>query len=148
MPRKAAPIHSTNLTLRLKNSFYTIFILIQPETTLYEITQSLLNALRESYPTGLPVDPRVIQPNAPTIPLPQNNNEIRLGIPKDLHNLSQGFAEIHTDSGEEISQDAKSLGIKDGSILAFAFKTQETDVTDELFRVELPDLESLYGENA
>lgn len=79
------------------------------------------------------------------IPLPQNCHEIVLGFPKDQNDLSRGF-----DASSEVkdSQCVKSLGLKDSFIMVFAFLPEGKDVEGDLFKVELPDLDVLYGENA
>lgn len=119
--------------------------MVKPETIISEINGLLLNALRERYPAGLPVNPRDLHSNAPMIPLPQNCHEIVLGFPKDQNDLSRGF-----DASSEVkdSQCVKSLGLKDSFIMVFAFLPEGKDVEGDLFKVELPDLDVLYGENA
>ncbi|RKF62977.1 hypothetical protein OnM2_029048 [Erysiphe neolycopersici] len=143
-------IKSTNLdfTIRLKHTFYTVFLLVKPETIIHEINGLLLNALRERYPAGLPVNPKDSYPDAQMVPLPQDSHEIVLGAPKDQHDLSCGFNELDTSIETEESQSLKSLGLKDGSILVFAFVTKGKDFERDLFKVEFPDLDVLYGENA
>lgn len=107
-----------------------------------------MNALQERYPAGLPVNPKDLYPNAPTVPLPQKSHEIVLGTPKDQHDLSRGFDELDASIEMKDSQTLKSLGLKDGSILVFAFVPKGRDIEGDLFKVELPDLDVLYGENA
>ncbi|POS82187.1 hypothetical protein EPUL_006177 [Erysiphe pulchra] len=139
---------NVDFTIRLKHTFYTVFLLVKPETIIHDINGLLLNALRDRYPAGLPLDPKDSYPNAPTLPLPQDSDEIILGAPKDQHDLSCGFDELDASIEMKDSQSLKSLGLKDGSILVFAFMSKGKDIEGDLFKVELPDLDVLYGENA
>lgn len=107
-----------------------------------------MEALRERYPNGLPVDPKDVQSNAPMIPLPQNSQEIVLGLPKDQYDLSQGFDELGTSTTVDHSRCLKSLGIKDCSVIAFTFVPEGKDIEGDLFQVNFPDLDALYGDNS
>lgn len=69
-----------------------------------------------------------------------------LGVPVDPYEPSKGWDELDIRAGG-IKETPKSLGLKDGSKIAFAFTDGEEDkAAKELFYVEYPDLEALYPE--
>jgi hypothetical protein len=60
----------------------------------------------------------------------------------DVYDPSKGWTEINT-SGGGIKESPRSLGLKDGSVLAFAFTNAEG--TGE-FKVEWSSYDEAYGE--
>jgi hypothetical protein len=70
-----------------------------------------------------------------------------LGVQVDPYEPSKGWDELDTRGGG-VKETPKSLGLKDGSKLAFAFvyENDEDKETKELFHVEYPDVDALYPE--
>jgi len=111
-----------------------------PFTTLIA---ELLEILRERYPKGLEtsISPQLVQ-------IPDSVEDVRLGVPKDVYDLSKGWEEISIDS-EGIEECPKSLGLKDGGNLAFTFVSGSGKLRmgDDLFHVEIPNEAELYPED-
>ncbi len=79
--------------------------------------------------------------------IPESIADIRLGVPKDQFDWTKGWTELDTDdSGTKESP--KSLGIKDGGMVAFAFNAEIPADRDEddLFNVEFSNVEELDEE--
>ena len=133
----ADEIDSSALTLRFKHSKHTILLFAEPLTTITELRDELLTTLRERYPKGLPLE------HSDTAKLPTAVREIRLGIPKDQYDPHKGWVELETD--EILAGTPKSLGLKDGCMVAFVFeKDLEGGQTE--FNVSFPVLDEFEGE--
>lgn len=79
------------------------------------------------------------------MPIPDSIHEVLLGVPVDIYEPSKGWVEISTDSG--IKESPKSLGLKDCSMIAFAFiEGEQGDETVE-FHVEFSSYEEQYPED-
>lgn len=70
-------------------------------------------------------------------------------MPVDIYDSSLGWQELEV-SGDEggLKDNPKALGLKDGAMLAFRFKSEDDD-EDELvdhFTVEWPSYDEQYGE--
>jgi hypothetical protein len=79
--------------------------------------------------------------------IPDSILDIVLGVPVDPYEPSKGWDEL--DTGEAgIKETPNSLGLKDGSKIAFAFVDgmEEDEEVKDLFYVEYPDVEALYPE--
>lgn len=69
-----------------------------------------------------------------------------LGVPIDVYEPSKGWTELAT-SGGGIKESPKSLGLKDGSVVAFAFVNGEDRAEKEgEFIVEWSSYEDQYPE--
>jgi len=134
----ADEVDSSALTLRFKHGRHTILLFAEPLTTISELRDELLTTLRERYPKGLPLDsPSVAK-------LPSAVREIRLGIPKDQYDPSKGWTELETD--EILAGTPKSLGLKDGCMVAFVFEKALED-GETVFNVSFAALDELDGED-
>lgn len=142
MASQAEVVEATDLTLRFKHTFYTFFLFVDASMSCRRIKNSLLAILSERYPDGLPVDPKDPLPNAPRIPLPASGHDIVFGVPRSPSDPAQGFDELAAAPESSF----RSLGIEDNSVLAFAFLSAGQEIEGELFKVNFPDLEALYGE--
>jgi hypothetical protein len=71
---------------------------------------------------------------------------VLLGVPIDVYEPSKGWVEITTDGGAKESP--KSLGLKDGSVIAFAFVEGARDEGAEgvEFNVEWSNYEDQYAD--
>ncbi len=78
---------------------------------------------------------------------PDSILDIVLGVQIDSYDPSKGWDELNTGSGI-INESPKSLGLKDGAKIAFAFVGEEEEDKEakELFHVEYPNLDELYPE--
>jgi hypothetical protein len=149
---------STSWTLRLKRQKTTILLFADPNTTLSDLKQQLLKALRATHPTQVLSDGKGI---------PTSVADVELGLPVEPNDLTQGWRMIDlsftddntTDAGSTkgaVSKDKalKTLGIKADSVLAFRFKNEDGDLDDETlgedigFKVDIPDWEDAFGIDA
>ena len=67
-----------------------------------------------------------------------------LGVPLNEYEPSKGWQELAT-GGPGIKETPKSLGLKDGSILAFSFIPEGDDDEAVEFEVEWSSYEEQYG---
>ena len=72
--------------------------------------------------------------------------DIILGVPNDVYDNSKGWSELDTDAGGGIKESPKSMGLKDGSMLAFAFVPATDEEMQPEFYVEFSNVEELYPE--
>ncbi|KAK2625401.1 hypothetical protein QTJ16_004713 [Diplocarpon rosae] len=129
-------IKSTTLTLRFKHSRVTILLFVDPLTPFPSILKELLATLCERYPLGLPTSPDTYTP------IPDSGLDVVLGVPKDAFDLEKGWEELDlTTAG--LTDTPKSLGIKDGAQIAFAFAGREAREKGQ-FEVEVPNVAELY----
>ncbi|KAK6520011.1 hypothetical protein TWF506_000305 [Arthrobotrys conoides] len=97
------------LTITLKSHTTTLYLLLPPSTPLTTLTNTLFEALTTSSP-HLPLTP------------PTSISSLKLGLPKDTIPLT--FQPLD-ESSLKGKQTLTSLGIKDGSILAFEVVNDE-----------------------
>lgn len=106
------------------------------------IKTELLEVLKERYPKGLETS------KSPTpTKIPDSILDIVLGVQKDQYEPSKGWDELDTRDGG-IKESPKSLQLKDGVKIAFAFvgDDEEDKEAEDLFYVEFPDIDALYPE--
>jgi len=129
-------IESTALTLRFKHGKQTILLFAQPLTPFTSLKEELLVVLRERYPKGL--DTKSDGGRSP-VKIPDTIKDVRLGVPKDQFDWTKGWTELDTD------ESPKSLGVKDGGMLAFVFEAEipAHANADDLFNVEFSNVEEL-----
>jgi hypothetical protein len=126
----------------------------------------LLDALHERYPAGLPNptpgSKKQLEPDE-YIPIPDDSKDVALAVPVDVHNIEKGWRQLGR-PGEDalgLKESPKTLGIKDGGVLAFRFRGEdERDGDDDeeeaegeevgedtqKFVVEWPSYDETYGE--
>jgi hypothetical protein len=116
--------------------------LTEPLTPFSTIKSNLLAILKERYPEGLS------RSDSPTpTKIPDSILDVVLGVPVDPYELSKGWDELDTRGGG-MKETPRSLGLKDGSKIAFAFAENDEDKeAKELFYVEVPDVDALYPED-
>lgn len=68
-----------------------------------------------------------------------------LGVPKDTYDLEKGWDELAL-SAAGLKETPKSLGIKDGAMLAFAFADEECWAEKGEFDVQFSNVDELYPE--
>ncbi|KAI1374236.1 hypothetical protein F4677DRAFT_426522 [Hypoxylon crocopeplum] len=126
-----------DLSIRLKHGIHTVFLFVDPIKTFGDIAEELLEILQERYPAGLTTS--VATPDKTE--LPNDHLQIEFAVPKAPADLSQGWTPLKLREHDTPA----SKGIKDNSILAFAFRPQDTDEDYEVqFEVDLPSFEEDY----
>jgi len=132
-------VQPTALTLRFKHGKHTILLFAEPLTPFSTIKTELLNVLRERYPEGLPSS------TSPTpVTIPESILDLVLAVPIDIYEPSKGWTELATRAGG-IKETPKSLGLKDGGLLAFAFVGGKGE-GDYDFAVEWSSYDEQYGD--
>ncbi|KAK9325600.1 hypothetical protein V1517DRAFT_313815 [Lipomyces orientalis] len=151
MPRSS----SVPCTIKVKNGTQTVMLLLLESTTFSELKIQLLKAVRD---TWVNQSGAVSSGNDISIPKPsfdtiqhtaesekngvENDkivtvlpglDEIHVASPLDTTDLSKGWKEISNDNASSI---IGSLGISDGSVLAYRIGDEEND-----FSVEFPSLD-------
>lgn len=103
-----------------------------------EVTQELVELLRERYPDGLTT--AIAPPKTMTVPSDPKLAYAVLNVPNDP---SRGWKRIKTGE-DEVNTPTKS-GLKNNSIVAFTFISDDQDEDDVLFEVEWPkDDDEMY----
>lgn len=97
-----------------------------------------MRTLQECYPNGL------ITSTSPTkVPIPDFTDNIALGLPVDIFEPSKGWRELEKETAK-MKDCPKGAGLKDGSMIAFAFR-QTDEQGDVDFEVEIPSYEEEYA---
>lgn len=116
--------------MRFKHGIHTIYLFVDALAPFSAVTEELTELLRERYPAGLTT---AIAPPK-TTPVPENPKLAYavLSIPNDP---SRGWKKLKV--GEDGSHNPTKAGLKNNSIVAFAFVEDEDD-EDVQFEVEWP----------
>lgn len=133
-------VKATAWTLRFKHGKHTILLFAEPLTPISTIKTELLTTLKERYPDGLPTSTA----DAP-LPIPDSINEVLLGVPIDVYEPSKGWVEMGTVGSTKDCP--KSLGLKDNSVIAFAFIEGDEGEEKVQFHVEWSSYEDQYPED-
>jgi hypothetical protein len=150
-------------TLRFKHNRSTIFLEVDPLQRLSSVRAELLQAIKETNPTG--------KLNGQDIP--SNSEDIILGRAVDRNNLKLGFHAIENDAsepdlkgkgkaaatgngkskavGSDLKDCPQGAELKNADVVAFKFKTgKEDEDVDELqaeqWDVVVPTMEDTYGD--
>ncbi|KAL6910101.1 hypothetical protein GGI43DRAFT_1177 [Trichoderma evansii] len=141
-----ADADDANLSVRFKYGIHTIFLFVDALAPFSSVTEELLAVLKERYPDGL------IRSNS--------SPDERTPIP-DTANITYGVLRVPTDPsrgwkvlklGEDAFYTPTKCGLKDNSIVAFAFDSHDDEGDDgeeeeTVFTVEWPqEDEELYDE--
>jgi hypothetical protein len=120
------------------------------------LLHTLLINLRERYPAGLPdpsTKPQLEHYSNPArkpqrVQVPEEISDVKIAMLRDQYDNSKGWEEIVL-SGGGLRDTAKSVGLKDGSVVAFKFidgdkeEAEEDDVNDG-FNVQWPSYDETY----
>ena len=153
----------TNWTLRFKHGRLTILLFTEALTPLSTLKSELLDALHERYPSGLPNPAHGAKKQLGLdeyIPIPDDIKDVALAVPVDNHDISKGWKALDGTSGKDamgLKASPKSVGVKDGGVLAFRFRgedeggeeeeeDEEEDAERQEFLVEWPSYDETYGE--
>jgi hypothetical protein len=97
-----------------------------------EVKSLLLTSLHERYPDGFPGLPPHLRASNPAISsksrieIPENEDDIILGMLIDKDDAEQGFEELVLDgSAESVLDSAKAMGLGDGGVVAFRFRGEQ-----------------------
>jgi hypothetical protein len=137
---KAPSVDEATLSIRLKHGIHTIFLFVDSLAPFSEVTNSLLDILRERYPAGLTttIDP----PKSTQVPTSEDEVQIAYASLVNQHDVSKGWKELRIKEDDTPG----TLGIKDGSILAFTFRPADDADEEAVFLVEWPKLDDDYEE--
>jgi hypothetical protein len=125
----------THWTIRFKNGRITILLLLAPLTPLATLKTTLLDTLRERYPSGLP--PTLATPKTQAIP--EDADDLLLASPNNELELAEGWEAV----GGDKKDCPRAMGWRDGGVVAFGFRdTVEANGWD----VEIPTYEDSYPE--
>lgn len=114
----------TDLTIRFKQGTHTIFLFVDPMSSLGEVANDLLVVLQERYPEGL----------ASGAALPDEASRIEFAVPKNALDPTQGWKPLNAATKDTVA----SKNIKDNAMVAFAFREEDADVGDVEFLVDFP----------
>ena len=141
-------------TLRFKHHKNTTLLHVDPLQSMTSVKEELLRALKDTHPNGQ---------LSSGVAIPDTPSDIVLGKAKDIHDLSNGGWErvytngtSTTDSKQKkasLDDCPKGVGLKDGSVLAYKFKSEELAMEDEALGLEDEDEKwnvviASYDENA
>ncbi|KAI1772113.1 hypothetical protein F4818DRAFT_188528 [Hypoxylon cercidicola] len=129
-------LQDIDVSIRFKYGIHTILLFVDPMKPFSNIAEELLEIVQERYPTGLTTSVM-----SPKTALPESPLQIEFAVPKVPIDLSQGWIPLNV--GEQDSPTSK--GLKDNSVVAFAFKPVDADEDYEtIFKVEFPRFEDDY----
>ncbi len=131
-PKAAVKPNPQQLTLRFKCHKTTILLLVAPHDSLTSIKAQLLEAMKVTH-----------IPEVGGQPLPTNPNDVLLGVPINKNEPSAGWTDLEIPQVEDdtrkkgpkksgvLNASPAGAGLKDGSVLAFKFRSEAPDA-DEL----------------
>lgn len=114
----------TTWTLSFKHDNITILLYADPLTPIAALKDTLLAVLRERYPAGLShfTPSSSIPSTEPPIPHPSDSSSIILGKRVNPNDDADGFEQICAKQSQDDTP--KSVGLSDGSNVAWAYKEQ------------------------
>jgi len=141
-------------TLRFKHHKNTTLLHVDPLQSMASVKEELLRALKDTHPNGRLSSGLVI---------PDNTTDLVLGKAKDIHDLTNGGwelvytndASLNEANKKKVSPDdcPRGVGLKDGSVVAYKFKSEELNMEDEALDMGDDDdrwdvIIATYDENA
>jgi hypothetical protein len=111
----------------------------EPGTPFATIKSDLLKVLHERYPDGIPNSD-----SGDIAAVPKDVTDVILGVPNDVYDASKGWSELDTDAGGGIKETPESMGLKNGSMLAFSFVPASDEEKQPEFYVEFSNVDELY----
>lgn len=119
-------------TLRFKHHKTTTLLHVDPLQSMISVKAELLRSLKDTHPNGQ---------LSSGVAIPDTPSDIVLGKAKDVHDLTNGgWERVYTNDAslneakkKKVLPDdcPKGVGLKDGSVLAYKFKSEELDMEDE-----------------
>ncbi|RFU78322.1 hypothetical protein TARUN_3916 [Trichoderma arundinaceum] len=144
MPTDADDAH---ISVRFKYGIHTIFLFVDSLAPFSSVTEDLLEVLKERYPDGLTRSSSL--PDEKT-PIP-DTADVTYGVLRVPTDPSKGWKTLNL--GEDAANTPTKCGLKDNSVVAFAFggldDDDDVDAEDVVFEVEWPqEDEELYEQGA
>ena len=131
-------IDDATISVRFKHGIHTIYLFIDALGTMSAVTDELLKLLRERYPSGLTTS--IAPPKKTTVP---ENTRLAYGVLSIPNDPTRGWKKIKIGSDGVFTP--TKAGIKNNSIVAFAFVDEDEDEDAEVeFEVEWPREEDMY----
>ncbi|KAK6840693.1 hypothetical protein PG995_015903 [Apiospora arundinis] len=121
-------ITDVDITIRFKHRNATVFLFVDPMSTFADVSSELLEVLQERFPDGISAS------SAMATPLPEDASQIAYAVPKSAADPAQGWKPLKAGS----SDTPMSKGLKNGAMVAFAFKNEDGEVD---FEVDFPTYE-------
>ncbi|KAK1251336.1 hypothetical protein MKX07_005891 [Trichoderma sp. CBMAI-0711] len=138
-------VDDAHISVRFKYGIHTIFLFIDSLAPFSSVTQELLAVLKERYPDGLTKSTSA--PDEKT-PVPDDAN-VTYGVLRAPADPSKGWKPLNI--GQDASNTPTKCGLKDNSIVAFAFAPTDgeeiglEEAGGVVFEVEWPqEDEALY----
>ncbi|KAH9894700.1 hypothetical protein F4778DRAFT_784123 [Xylariomycetidae sp. FL2044] len=127
---KREEIHDIDLSLHFKHGKHTIFLFVDPMKPFSDISDELLEIMKERFPQGLTTSDVPLK----TTKIPKHASQIEYALPKVPLDPSQGWTPLKVQEGETPVE----KGIKDYATLAFAIRPEGAGDDEDL------DFEILY----
>ncbi|KAI0137683.1 hypothetical protein F4776DRAFT_623023 [Hypoxylon sp. NC0597] len=128
-----------DLSINFKYGIHTIILFVDPTNPFRDIADELLEILKERYPEGL----KASLVSQEKTKLPDDPLQIEFALPKSPTDLSQDWNPLK--AGKKDTPASK--GLKDNSVVAFAFRPQDADEDYEVeFVVDFPRFQDDYEE--
>jgi hypothetical protein len=131
-------VEPTDWTLRFKHGKHTVLLFANSLTPFTKVKADLLAVLRDRYPEGL-----LVSTSPDPKPIPDSINNVALGVPIDVYDPRKGWTELDVTSGG-LKECPKTLGLKDGAIIAFAFLEKDEEFGEPVFDVEWSSYEDNF----
>ncbi|KAI8961261.1 hypothetical protein F5Y11DRAFT_326859 [Daldinia sp. FL1419] len=132
-------VNDIDLSIRFKHGIHTIFQFVDPSRPFNSIAEDLLEILRARYPEGLTTSVASLDKTE----LPSDHLQIKFALPKVPADLSQGWIPLEIEEKDT----PVGKGIKDNSIVAFAFYPEDADEDYQPeFIVDFPKFDEEQGE--
>ncbi|KAI9828523.1 MAG: hypothetical protein M1819_006579 [Sarea resinae] len=149
-------------TLRFKHHKTTILLFVEPLQSFHSIKMGLIQALNATRPDG----------KLDGLAIPSDPEEVLLGLPRNPHDLGEGWVALEIPEVEILEEDGgkRKIGgkqgilntspqgakLKDGAVLAFKFRRNVADMDahgmaledEEQWDVLVPSYEDEYGSQA
>ncbi|CAM1504872.1 Fc.00g024630.m01.CDS01 [Cosmosporella sp. VM-42] len=128
-------VDDAHISVRFKHGIHTIYLFVDALAPFSAITTELLEILQERYPNGLTTS--IAPPKTTAV---STDATIMYGVLSVPNDISRGWKKLKIGNGESTPT---KLGLKNNSLVAFAFVDDEDDEVD--FEVEWPkEDEELY----
>lgn len=127
------------ISLRMKYGVHTIFLLVDPLASFFELTAELFSVLQDRHPDGL----RPSLEDMPT-PLPAEGADyhIAYGILKNPHDDSKGWKDLRIQGDETPA----GKGLRNNDMVAFVVRDADEAEDTPVFVVHLPKFEEEEGD--
>ncbi|KAH7001094.1 hypothetical protein EDB80DRAFT_721471 [Ilyonectria destructans] len=123
-------LDDTHISVRFRHGIHTIYLFVDALAPFSAITTQLLETLQERYPGGLTTS--IAPPK--TTPVPEETDAVvAYGVLTVPNDPTRGWKKLNHKNGESTPT---KLGLKNNSLVAFAFVEDEDDEAE--FEVEWP----------